>query len=67
VAETLTNTAKHAHASVVDIDLDTADGHTGEGADVLRVCVPSFAMPITSRSSAAIPPTIHGQRAVFCG
>ncbi len=37
VAETLTNTAKYAHASVVHIDLDTADGHTGEGADVLRV------------------------------
>jgi signal transduction histidine kinase len=39
VAETLTNTAKHAHASVVHIDLDTADGDPGRGADVLRVCV----------------------------
>jgi signal transduction histidine kinase len=39
VAETLTNTAKHADASVVHIDVDTADGHPGEGADLLRVVV----------------------------
>jgi signal transduction histidine kinase len=36
VAEALTNAAKHAHASVVHVDADTAEGDAGA---VLRVCV----------------------------
>jgi signal transduction histidine kinase len=36
VAEALTNVAKHAHASTVHVELDTADGAAG---DVLRVRV----------------------------
>ena len=36
VAEALTNAAKHAHASMVHVEVDTADGAAG---DVLRVCV----------------------------
>ncbi|MCU1665039.1 MAG: serine/threonine protein kinase, partial [Pseudonocardia sp.] len=36
VAEALTNAAKHAHASIVHVEADTADCDAG---DVLRVCV----------------------------
>jgi signal transduction histidine kinase len=36
VAEALTNAAKHAHASIVHVQIDIAHGDTGE---VLRVCV----------------------------
>jgi signal transduction histidine kinase len=36
IAEALTNAAKHAHASVVHVEVDTAEG---EGGDMLRVCV----------------------------
>jgi signal transduction histidine kinase len=36
VAEALTNAAKHAHASIVHVEADTADGDAGA---VLRVCV----------------------------
>ena len=37
VAETLTNAAKHAHASTVDVQVDTAVA--GDGTDALRVFV----------------------------
>jgi signal transduction histidine kinase len=37
VAEALTNAAKHAHASAVYVQVDTAAA--GDGADALRVCV----------------------------
>jgi signal transduction histidine kinase len=36
VAEALTNAAKHAHASTVDIEVDICEG---DARDVLRVCV----------------------------
>ena len=36
VAEALTNAAKHAHASIVHVEVDTAEGDAGA---VLRVCV----------------------------
>jgi signal transduction histidine kinase len=36
VAEAMTNAAKHAHASVVHVQVNTAEGDAG---DVLRVCV----------------------------
>jgi signal transduction histidine kinase len=38
VAEALTNAAKHAHASVAQVTVDTAEGDAG-GGDVLRVRV----------------------------
>jgi signal transduction histidine kinase len=37
VAEALTNAVKHAHASTINLQVDTAA--TGDGADALRVCV----------------------------
>ena len=37
VAEALTNAAKHAHASTVDVQVNTVDA--GDGTDALRVCV----------------------------
>jgi PAS domain S-box-containing protein len=37
VAEALTNAVKHAHASTIDVRVDTAVA--GDGADELRVCV----------------------------
>jgi signal transduction histidine kinase len=39
VAEALTNAAKHAQASVVHVEVDTAEGYASDGGDVLRVCV----------------------------
>ncbi|MEV0074341.1 AAA family ATPase [Amycolatopsis sp. NPDC050768] len=36
VAEALTNTAKHAHATMIGVTVDTTDQETG---DVLRVCI----------------------------